>query len=225
MSKKVAILHTSFVFINVVPIISDLFKEVLPDVEVIDFVDGTVLADVNRAGQVTPSAIKRMTHLAQAAEEAGADIIFSACSSLGPSMDVAREAVGTPIIKIDDAMTQLAVEKVANIGVLATVPTTLPPTTDLIRQKASAMGKQVNIVSKLSEGAFDRLMSGDQAGHDQLVLEAAKSIAPQVDLIVLAQASMTRLAPMLAEATGREVLTSPKLGVKSVKEMLSQLLA
>jgi len=34
---------------------------------------------------------------------------------------------------------------------------------------------------------------------------------------------MTRLAPMLSEATGLEVLTSPRLGVQSVKDYLDTL--
>ena len=49
------------------------------------------------------------------------------------------------------------------------------------------------------------------------------SVAPDVEVIVLAQASMTRLAPMLAEATGLEVLTSPRLGVENVKQLLDQI--
>ena len=31
MTKKVAILHTSFVFVNVEPMIKDLFQELLPN--------------------------------------------------------------------------------------------------------------------------------------------------------------------------------------------------
>ena len=209
MTKKVAILHTSFVFVNVEPMIKDLFKELLPDVEIIDFVDSTVLATVIRDGCITPASASRMGHLAQAAEQAGADIIFSACSSLGPSLDIARQSVHVPVIKIDDAMAQQAAEKGTAIGVLATVPSTLGPTADLVEQKAAAMDKHVDVQRKLCEGAFDVLMAGDRERHDQMVLEGALSLAPEVDLIVLAQASMARLAPMLSEKTGREVLSSP----------------
>ena len=40
-----------------------------------------------------------MVLLAEAAERAGADVIFSACSSLGPTLDAARKAVDVPIVK------------------------------------------------------------------------------------------------------------------------------
>lgn len=223
MTKRMAVLHTSFVFTSVEPVFKDLFKELIPDVEVIDFVDSHVLADVRKVGHVEPRHIQRMCHMAQAAEAAGADLIFSACSSLGPSMDVARKLVNVPIIKIDDAMTQRAVELGSRIGVMATVPTTLQPTVDLIEQWAGAAGKQVEVKQYLCEGAFDVLMGGNRERHDQMVLDGACELAPQVDLIVLAQASMSRLAPMLSEQTGKQVLSSPRLAAEYVKSQLEQM--
>lgn len=223
MTKRMAVLHTSFVFTNVEPVFKDLFKELIPDVEVIDFVDSHILADVRRVGHVEPRHIQRMCHMAQAAEAAGADLIFSACSSLGPSMDVARKLVNVPIIKIDDAMTQRAVELGSKIGVMATVPTTLQPTVDLIEQSARMAGKPVEVKQHLCEGAFDVLMGGDRDRHDQMVLDGACELAPQVDLIVLAQASMSRLAPMLSEKTGKQVLSSPRLAAEYVKSQLDQM--
>lgn len=223
MTKRMAVLHTSFVFTNVEPVFKNLFKELIPDVEVIDFVDSHILADVRRVGKVENSHIRRMCHLAQAAEAAEVDLIFSACSSLGPSMDVARGLVNVPIVKIDDAMTRRAVELGSMIGVMATVPTTLQPTVDLIQQWANVACKQVKVIQHLCEGAFDVLMSGDRDRHDQMVLEGALQLAPQVDLIVLAQASMSRLAPLLSEKTGKEVLSSPRLAAEYVKLQFEQM--
>lgn len=222
MAQRVAILHTSLVFIKLVPMISDLFAELLPETEVVDIIDSQVLADVQVEG-ITENATARMTHMAEVGEAAGADVIFSNCSSLGPTIDAARLAVNIPIIKIDDAMALAAATKASAIGVLATVPTTLDPTIALIEEKAADSGKSLEIHRGLSEGAFDKLMSGDTEGHDQMVLASAQSLAPKVELLVLAQASMTRLAPMLSEATGLEVLTSPRLGVQSVKDYLASI--
>ncbi|MBV5337893.1 MAG: Asp/Glu/hydantoin racemase, partial [Deltaproteobacteria bacterium] len=63
MTKRMAVLHTSFVFINVEPVFKDLFKELIPDVEVIDFVDSQILADVRKVGEVQTPHIRRMCHL------------------------------------------------------------------------------------------------------------------------------------------------------------------
>ncbi len=56
-----------------------------------------------------------------------------------------------------------------------------------------------------------------------MVLDGAKTLAPQVELIVLAQASMSRLAPMLANKTGMQVLSSPRLAVEYVKSLLAEM--
>lgn len=213
---KVAVLHTSFVFVNVEPAINDLLHELLPGAEIVHFVDSDVLAQVGRDGQITPQSTDRMVHLAEAAEAAGVDAIFNACSSLGPTMDAARRKVRTPIIQIDDAMALQAATSGTEIGVLATVPTTLGPTSDLVLAKAAGTGHEVHIHQRLAQGAFDVLMGGDRAAHDDMVSREAAQLAKDVDLIVLAQASMAQLAPRLSQETGIPVLASPRLGVEDL---------
>ncbi len=63
-------------------------------------------------------------------------------------------------------------------------------------------------------------MGGDKAHHDRTVIESALRLAPRVELIVLAQASMARLAPVVSERTGLPVLSSPRLGVENLKQVL-----
>ncbi|MCX4647016.1 MULTISPECIES: aspartate/glutamate racemase family protein [unclassified Streptomyces] len=221
-TPKIAVLHTSLVFVNVEPVINDYLAELAPDAKVMHFVDSDVLATVMHDGEVSPASTQRMVHLAQAAENAGADVIFSACSSLGPAIDVARRLVSVPIVKIDDAMTASAVETADTIGVLATVPTTLPPTCALVKEKAQAAGRDITVKEALSEGAFSVLMSGDRDRHDAMVLDGARKLAAEVDAIVLAQASMARLAPVIAEAVGKPVLCSPRSGAEDAVRVLQK---
>ncbi|MFC9335970.1 aspartate/glutamate racemase family protein [Arthrobacter sp. NPDC057009] len=223
MSKKIAILHTSFVFVSVEPVINNLIAELIPDAEVMHFVDSDVLATVQRENGISRKSEERMTHLAQAAEAAGADIIFSACSSLGPALDVAARNVQTPVVKIDEAMALQAATDGNRVGVLATVPTTLGPTSDLIQAKADELGRSIAIEQRLCEGAFAVLMSGDREKHDSMIIEQATDLAQKVDLIVLAQASMNRLAPVLQEKTGLTVLSSPRLGVDYLAKRVAEL--
>jgi Asp/Glu/hydantoin racemase len=222
-SKKIAVLHTSFVFVSVEPAINNLIEELIPEAEVIHFVDSDVLATVVREQGISRKSEERMTHLAQAAEAAGADIIFSACSSLGPALDVAARHVTTPVVKIDEAMATRAAAEGNRIGVLATVPTTLGPTSDLIQSKADEMGRGIAIEQRLCEGAFAVLMSGDRDKHDSLVVEQAVDLARTVDLIVLAQASMARLVDVLQKETGLPVLASPRLGVDYLARRVAEL--
>jgi Asp/Glu/hydantoin racemase len=225
MAKKIAVLHTSFVFVQVEPIINDLIAELIPDAEIVHFVDSDVLATVVREQGISEKSELRMVRLAEAAEAADADIIFSACSSLGPALTVAAGAVSIPVIKIDDAMALKAATEGTRIGVLATVPTTLGPTSDLIREQADRIGRDVEIQQRLCAGAFDVLMGGDRERHDAMVTEQAIELAKDVDTIVLAQASMNRLAPVLQERTGLPVLSSPRMGVEYLARRLAELVA
>ena len=174
-------------------------------------------------GKITPEVTSRMVDYIVAAEKTGADAILSLCSSLGPSIDEARKHVKVPVIKIDDAMTELAAKSANKIGVMATVPTTLGPTVDLIKEKAEILKKSVEVTPCLVKGAFELLMSGDKDKHDPMVLESAKELAKTIDIIVFAQASMTRLAGYVSRAVEKDVLTSPRVGIEYTKSVLDSL--
>lgn len=224
MTKTLALIHTSMVFINVETMMQDIFKEVMPDVHLINMVDDAMLADVMKTGQITPEITRRMCALVVSAETAGADAVFSLCSSLGPTIDTARQLVSIPVIKIDDAMAEKAAREASRIGVMATVPTTLPPTVNLVNEKAVALDKQVEIQQELVKGAFEKLMGGNKEEHDAMISATAQQLAAKkVELLVLAQASMTRLAPRLQQETGLPVLTSPRLGIEYAKRVLDEL--
>ena len=118
-------------------------------------------------------------------------------------------------------MADRAVATAERIGVIATLPTTLEPTADLIRRRAAAAGRDIELTARLCEGAFDALMSGDAAKHDAMVAAALKELASQVDVIALAQASMARVVDRLSEADRRmPILASPPLAIDYLATVL-----
>ncbi len=223
MAKTLGLIHTSMIFINVETMMRDIFKEVMPDVRLINILDDSLLADVMARGFITDAVQQRMNMYVQSAALAGADAILSLCSSLGPAIDEARKLVNISVIKIDDAMTEKAIHDASRIGVIATVATTLKPTVALLEEKSTILKKTVDIQPELVNGAFEILLSGDKARHDQMVSEAAARLANRAELLVLAQASMTRLAPRLGQETGLPVLTSPRLAIEYTKRVLDML--
>lgn len=66
------------------------------------------------------------------------------------------------------------------------------------------------------------LLAGDRDRHDAIVLEGARALAAEVDVIVLAQASTARLAPAIAEAVGKPVLSSPRSGAENAVRVLHE---
>jgi|RifCSP13_1_1023834.scaffolds.fasta_scaffold07316_3 Asp/Glu/hydantoin racemase len=223
MQRKLALIHTSAVFLTVETMMRDMYREIMPDVHLINIMDDSLLATVMAEQRISPAVTRRMCAYVEAAAIAGADAVLSLCSSLGPTIDVARELVDIPVIKIDDAHTEKAAREASRIGVMATVQTTLQPTVDLIQEKAAAIDKTVEIHQSLSSAAFEALMGGEKDRHDTMVIDAARKLAPQVDVILFAQASMARLAPRVEQETGLSVLTSPRLAIEYTKRVLDGL--
>ncbi len=220
MPQTLALIHTSQVFLFVETMMKQLFAEIMPEVRLINILDDSLLPDVMATMSISNDVTRRLCLYVMAAEAAGADAVLSLCSSMGPAIDAARKLVNIPVIKIDDAHTEKAVREGRRIGVMATAGTTLGPTVDLLKEKAAILKKDVEIQASLAGSAFEALMKGDKERHDALVLEAARKLAPSVDLLLFAQASMTRLAPAVQEATGLAVLTSPRLAIEYTKRVL-----
>jgi len=136
------------------------------------------------------------------------------CSSIGQAVEAGAKLIGVPVLRVDQPMADQAVATGNKIGVIATLSTTLEPTADLISRRAGIAGKKIELTAKLCEGAFEALMSGDAATHDAKVAAALKELSQQVDVIVLAQASMARVVDTLAPQDKRvPILASPAIAV------------
>jgi len=221
MAKRLAYLHTVAGLTATFKALSD---ELLPGIDLFHIVDESLLQNTIRANQLTPQTMRRLLRLVISAEEAGADVVMVTCSSVGPAVEASRPFVRIPVLRVDEPMAELAVQSGVTIGVAATLPTTLKPTADLISSVAARQGKSIQVVSKLCEGAFQAVVSGDPARHDQLVSAGLQELAPQVDVVVLAQASMARVIETLPAETRRvPILSSPRLAVERLAQLIPAL--
>jgi Asp/Glu/hydantoin racemase len=216
--KRLGLVHTSA---TLVPVFAALCKEKLPDVEVFNIADDSLVKGIREAGSLTATISRRVANYLESAELAGADYIMVTCSSIGPAVEAGAKLMGVPVLRVDQPMADHAVATGKKIGVVATLSTTLEPTADLIRRRAAIAGKPIDLTSKLVEGAFEALMAGDGATHDAKVAAALKELSRQVDVIVLAQASMARVVDSLAPADKRvPILASPGIAVDYLATVL-----
>ena len=217
---KLAIIHTTSATVETM---KALAAEYLPDAELVNFIDDSILPQLGRNGGNLADVEERLVHYSRFAEQVGADVILEACSSVGEVVPKMQSAVSIPIVRIDDAMAEQAVQRGEHLGVAATLATTLQLTTRLLRAKAQVAGKQVEITPLLIEGAYQKLMAGDRDGHDNLLVEKLQDLARIVDVIVLAQASMARVLPRLSAADQDKILVSPRLAMERVKNVVTSL--
>ena len=216
---RIVAVHTAMALVDST---TRLFREHLPQVKINNIADDSLIQEVIANNTVTPAVRRRLLGYYTGASDAGATLIYNTCSSVGPVADMGNLISAVPVFRIDGPMAEKAVQEGKRIGVIATLPTTLAPTVELIRRKATEAGKIIEVVEGLADGAFQAGQSGDPERHDLLIRQAAEKIAGNVDIFVLAQGSMARMESALAEITGKPVLSSPLLGVLGVKKYLQE---
>ncbi len=217
--RPIAMIHT---VAGLIPTFDALLKAELPDWQGFNMVDESLLRATIRDGFPTPLTTRRLAALVTSATDAGAEAVVVTCSSLGPAVEAARPFCAVPLFRIDEGMAIKAVQSARRIGVLATLPSTLVPTGALIRDTAARFGRDCTVTDRLAQGAFQRLAAGDTAGHDAMVADHLVALAAEVDLVVLAQASMARaLATVADRLSGTPVLTSPDLGIRHIRDRLA----
>ena len=216
--KTLGLVHTSA---TLVPMFTELCNKYLPGVKIFNIVDDSLIKNTIACGELTPATSRRVVNYAGSAQDAGADFILFTCSSIGPAVEMAASLTKVPVLRVDQPMADQAVQIGKRIGVIATLSTTLEPTSDLVKRRAAAAGKEIELVSRLCEGAFDALMSGDTATHDKMVGDALKQLSKEVDVILLAQASMARVVDTLDAADKRvPILASPTIAIQHLASVL-----
>ena len=216
MISTLAFIHTSHVLI---PVFSRLAKDMLPRIEVFHMTDESLIRNTIAAHKLTKSTIGRLVRMIESAHEGGAGAVMVTCSSIGPGVEVARQLLDFPILRVDEPMAEAAVSMGTRIGVAATLRTTLEPTIALLNDTAAAAGREIEVVPSLCEQAFAAVLSGDAEKHDRLVSEALRELRSGVDVVVLAQASMACVTPRLA-VNGTPILSSPELAMQRAREVL-----
>jgi Asp/Glu/hydantoin racemase len=216
---------TTLTFIHTVaslpPTFERLAHDLDPDLEIRHITDESLLADAIEAGAVPTATEERLAGRVRTALEEGADLVVVTCSSMGGATQAIAAREGWPLERIDVAMADRAVELGRRIAVIATLPSALEPTSALVRSRAEAHGKAIELVPRLAEGAFAALQARDPERHDELVRSAIRSVLGEVDAVVLAQASMGRVIESLGpEAGATPILVSTELGVARVLEHL-----
>ena len=220
MSKKIGLIHTSA---TLIPVFQELINKHFEgqDIKVFNIVDDSLVKNIIERGSLTTEISKRVLDYVSSANDSGADFILVTCSSIGRAVEMAASYSKVPVLRVDQPMTDVAIQMGIKIGVVATLASTLEPTSDLVLRRAAIAGKEIELTSRLCEGAFDALMGGNPELHDKLVATVLKELTQEVDVILLAQASMARVVGQLSEEDKKvPILASPEIAVQHMAILL-----
>ena len=197
----------------------------LPGVRVLHVLDEPMLERIKQRGHAKADDDHLLDHL-RVAQAIGASAMLVTCSTVSQAVSRIRDRATIPLFAIDDAMTREAVQIGGRITVVATASTTLRPSRELIETTAVRAGLPVAVRVRLVEDALPALLAGDTVTHDRLLVEAIRDAASGADVIVLAQATMARVLPALAQDPVEiPVLTSPQLALADIREAFERDLA
>jgi aspartate/glutamate racemase len=192
--KKLALIHTvSWYNKSVMEPFANPWSILNPDVEIINILDDSLLEESLANGGPTSEVTTRMLYYYLAAESAGADVIMCSCTTMGSCTRLARKLIKKPIFNIDEPMAVEAVKAGKKIGVLATVPTSAPATTELLEIEAARIKKDITIKTVINEKAFKHLLNGEIDKHNELVHDELEKLQHEVDVISLGQISLSQI--------------------------------
>lgn len=199
-------------------------NEILPGVEIMHLGDDTVQRDNLAApvGTIPKVNFFKFATYARFLEEAGVNLIMLGCSTFNQAAEHARPMISTPILQIDRAMMDLAVAQGSRIGLLATLPSTVPASERLLRLAASEAGKAIEVKTILNKDAFKTLRAGDPKKHNEMLLEDIDNLSREVDAIVMAQVSMAVLENDVKNARV-PVYNSGRTGFERARDMLLEM--
>lgn len=214
---RIGLIHATM---NSVQPILDAFSIHAPHVTLLNFMDESLIFELNETGIISKKMIRRLMDLVEKAEACDVDGILFTCSSFTPCVPQISELFDIPMLSADYSMLEKAVDMGERIGVIATVEAAGPTTTKLLKGIAKERGKMVHIQTEVIPEAFQVLQNGNRAKHDQLIQKTIVDLSDDCDVIVLAQFSMVRALETL-EVNPKPVLTGPEISVKSIVAKIS----
>jgi len=218
-TSKLVLVHTVAPLLGV---FQKLGAELLPTVQLEHILDEPILTAIQQRGRLAAEFSDRIAEHVAMAERSGASAVLVTCSTVSPCVDDILPRSGIPVVKIDEAMIERAVELGPTVAVIATAASTLEPTRQMLENVAQTQNRDLEITLVLVEGALPALLSGDGVTHDSLVKDAVIKASRGVDVVVLAQASMARVLETISEdERSVPILSSPHLALEQVGRLMA----
>ncbi|WP_111922772.1 aspartate/glutamate racemase family protein [Priestia endophytica] len=215
---RIGLIHATM---NSVPPILEAFREYAPHITLVNFMDESLIFELNETHTVTKDMIRRLMNLAEKAASHGVDGILLTCSSFTPAVAEISHLFDVPMLSADLSMLEQAVETGNRIGVIATVEAAGPTTTKLLEGIAAKHQKNIFIETVVISEAFEALQNRQATTHDELIHQKVEELSSDCDVILFAQFSMARALKTL-KVKPKPILTSPEISVKAIVDVVTK---
>jgi Asp/Glu/hydantoin racemase len=216
MTKRIVLVHA---YLPSMAPIAAAFAAQWPAAQVVNILDEAIYADVTPDGTMREDVPARVASLLCHAERSGADGIVFTGSTFGPAVDQAKSQLRVPVLKADEAMAEGIVACAVKTLIVCTARRALPVIRANIEAKASAAGRNFEIVELWVEGAKDAIVAGDFDTHDRLIAAAVQAHA-DVEVIAFGQLSMIPSRALLPAEIAFRVTTSADASVARMRALV-----
>lgn len=200
----------------------EAFQRLWPEAEAIRLLDEGLYADAGADGSLPENIVPRLASLFRHCVLSGAKGIVFTGSTFGPAVEAARTGINVPLLKADEAMSDLAVAKGRRILILATAKRAMPVIRRNLENAAKAAGTSPEIGEVWVEHAQAANNAGRAEEHDRLIAEAAAAHGAGWDAIVLGQMSMAPARSVMPAGLAARVLTSPDASALRMRAVLGE---
>jgi Asp/Glu/hydantoin racemase len=158
----------------------------------------------------------------------GIDTILISCSTMNRAYREVQSHMkqyGVPVVQIDEAMMEEAVNSEGRILVIATHGPTVKSTQQLLLETGERLNRKVEFEGATIEEAFHLLGAGRIEEHNRLIAETIENSLKKskIDIVVLAQLSMSVFSfsfPDPLKTFGIPVINSGETGFRRAGEVL-----
>ncbi|GLY17087.1 hypothetical protein Kisp01_41020 [Kineosporia sp. NBRC 101677] len=163
------------------------FARVWPEATLWNLLDDRLMLEADQAGGITPPLQERMNTLIGQAVAGGAEGVLLTCSMYGPVL-AGYTGSDLPRQGSDEAMyAEAARLRPGRVAVLGTTPSTVGDSATRLR----GLLPQAEVQAVVVEGGLEAARAGDVEALRERLSATAKAAAADVDLILIAQYSLT----------------------------------
>lgn len=217
MPARIALIHATPVAMQPV---SEAFQQGWPEADTMNLLDDALSRDLARIGRLDRTLRQRIAALADYAMGTGVDGVLYTCSAFGEAIAAVQRGAPCPVLKPNEAMFEDAIRHATRAGLIATFAPSLPSMQQEFLDLAAAQGKRIELDTAHVPEAMAALSAGDADTHNRLIANTVTRLA-HCDVVMLAQFSMAPALPLVRQAIGSTVLTSPGSAVAKLKAALA----